>query len=37
MAGSGLPDVIRNAAANMIEGAPFDAAAERQARDRGWK
>jgi hypothetical protein len=37
MAGSGMPDVIRNAAANMIDGAPFDAAAERQARERGWK
>lgn len=37
MAGSGMPDLIRNAAENMIEGAPFDAAAERQARDRGWK
>lgn len=37
MAGSGMPDVIRNAAANMIDGAPFDTAGERQARDRGWK
>lgn len=37
MAGSGMPDVIRNAASNMIDGAPFDAATERQARDHGWK
>ncbi|HVT23866.1 MAG TPA: hypothetical protein VHD95_04505 [Rhizomicrobium sp.] len=37
MAGSGMPDVIRNATASMIEGTPFDAAAERRARDRGWK
>ncbi|HVP84397.1 MAG TPA: hypothetical protein VMS78_06735 [Rhizomicrobium sp.] len=37
MAGSAMPDVIRDAAQAMIAGAPFDAAAERQARDRGWK
>lgn len=37
MAGSGMPDAIRAAAAGMIDGAPFDAAAERQARERGWK
>jgi len=37
MAGSAMPDVIRDAAGGMIDGAPFDAAAERQARDRGWK
>jgi hypothetical protein len=32
-----MPDAIRAAAANMIDGAPFDAEAERQARDSGWK
>jgi hypothetical protein len=37
MAGSSMPDAIRAAAANMIDGAPFDAEAERQARDSGWK
>ncbi|HVZ68643.1 MAG TPA: hypothetical protein VG891_04220 [Rhizomicrobium sp.] len=37
MAGSAMPDVIRDAAEQMIAGAPFDAAAERRARDRGWK
>lgn len=37
MAASGMPDVIRNAATNMISGAPFDAAAERAARDRDWQ
>jgi hypothetical protein len=37
MAASGLPDTIREAAQQMIQGAPFDAAAERQARARDWK
>lgn len=35
-AASAMPDLIRKAVTGMIEGAPFDAAAERQARDRGW-
>ena len=32
-----MADIIRNAAAKMIAGAPFDAVSERQARDRGWQ
>ncbi len=35
-AGSAMPDSIRDAIAGMIAGAPFDAAAERKARDHGW-
>lgn len=37
MAGSALPDAIRNAVAAEIQGAPFDAAAEKAARDQGWR
>jgi len=37
MAGSAMPDAIRSAAAEMIDGVPFDAAAERDARARGWR
>ncbi|HSN39552.1 MAG TPA: hypothetical protein VLT92_05100, partial [Burkholderiales bacterium] len=37
MAGSAMPDAIRSAAAEMIDGVPFDAAAEREARARGWR
>lgn len=37
MAGSALPDAIRNAVAASIQGAPFDAAAEKAARDQGWR
>lgn len=36
MAGSGLPEALRQAVAASIEGAPFDAKAEAQARARGW-
>lgn len=36
-AASAMPDVVRLAVQGMIEGAPLDAAGERQARDRGWK
>ena len=35
-AASTMPDVIRKTVTDMIQGAPFDAVAERQARDRGW-
>jgi hypothetical protein len=37
MAGSEMPDVIRKAVGAMIVGAPFDAQAERRARDRQWQ
>lgn len=37
LAGSEMPDAIRNAIAARISGEPFDAAAERAARDSGWK
>ena len=37
MAGSELPDAVRQAAMARIAGAPFDAAAEKAARDNGWK
>jgi hypothetical protein len=37
MAGSEMPDAIRAAVTASIAGEPFDAAAERAARDRGWK
>lgn len=36
-AGAEMPPVVRSAVSSMIEGEPFDAAAERAARDRGWK
>jgi hypothetical protein len=36
-AGDDMPPVIRGAVSAMIDGEPFDAAAERAARDRGWK
>jgi hypothetical protein len=36
-AGSEMPEAIRAAVSAIIDGAPFDAAAERQARDRGWR
>jgi hypothetical protein len=36
MAGSQMPDAVRGAVAAIMDGAPFDAAAERAARDRGW-
>lgn len=35
-AASTMPDLIRKAVTGMIEGAPFDAVAERHARDHGW-
>jgi hypothetical protein len=37
MAGSEMPDTIRAAVSADIDGEPFDAAAEKEARDRGWK
>ena len=37
MAGSEMPDAIRAAVAASIAGEPFDAAAEKAARDSGWK
>jgi hypothetical protein len=37
MAGSEMPDAIRQVVTANIEGAPFDAAAERTARDHGWQ
>ncbi len=36
-AGSDMPPVIRDVVSSMIAGEAFDAAAERAARDRGWK
>lgn len=36
LAGSGMPDTVRDAITSHIEGVPFDATAERRARDRGW-
>ncbi|HEV2561205.1 MAG TPA: hypothetical protein VGT78_03600 [Rhizomicrobium sp.] len=36
-AGSAMPDLVRNAVQGMIEGSPLNAAAEKQARDQGWK
>jgi hypothetical protein len=35
-AASAMPDIIRKAVSGMIDGAPFDAAAERNARNNGW-
>jgi hypothetical protein len=37
MEGSELPEAVRQAVMTRIQGLPFDAAAERAARDRGWK
>jgi hypothetical protein len=37
LASAGLPPAVRNAVAGMIDGAPFDAAEERRARDGGWR
>ncbi|HXS05654.1 MAG TPA: hypothetical protein VN723_02605 [Rhizomicrobium sp.] len=37
MAGSEMPDALRAAVTASIAGEPFDAAAEKEARDRGWK
>ncbi len=37
LASAGLPDDVRKAVADMIDGAPFDAAAEKSARDAGWR
>jgi len=36
-AGSEMPPSVRAAIRSMLAGAPFDAAAERRARDGGWK
>jgi hypothetical protein len=36
MAGA-MPDTVRRAVAGMIAGEPLDAAAEKQARDAGWR
>lgn len=36
MAGSAMPDAVRRAVQDSIAGAPFDAPAEKAARDRGW-
>lgn len=36
LAGSEMPDAIRTAIAQRIEGDPFDSGAERRARDKGW-
>jgi hypothetical protein len=36
-AGADMPKAVRDAIQGMISGAPFDAAAERAARERGWK
>jgi hypothetical protein len=36
-AGADMPEVIRSAVSAMIDGEPFDAAAERAAREAGWK
>jgi len=37
MVGSEMPDTIRAAVSADIEGEPFDAIAEKAARDRRWK
>jgi hypothetical protein len=37
LASAGLPDDVRKAVDGMIAGAPFDATAERNARDGGWR
>jgi hypothetical protein len=36
MAGSGMPEALRQAVRQSIKGSPFDAAAEKLARARGW-
>ena len=36
-AGAEMPKTVRESIAGMISGSPYDAAAERAARDRGWK
>jgi hypothetical protein len=36
MAGAAMPDTIRNTVNEMIAGLPYDAAAERAARDAHW-
>lgn len=36
MAGSGMPNTVLQAVESDIQGQPFDAAAERAARDHGW-
>jgi hypothetical protein len=36
LAGSSMPDAIRDAISSRISGAPLDANAERRARDQGW-
>jgi hypothetical protein len=35
-AASAMPDLIRKAVSGMIDGAPFDANAEREARNKNW-
>ena len=37
LAGSDMPDAIRGFVSSQISGDPFDAAAERRARDDGWR
>jgi anti-sigma factor RsiW len=37
LAGSEMPDAVRNAVAAEISGEPFDSVAERRARDRDWQ
>lgn len=37
MAGSTMPDAVRNAVDDMIVGEPLDAAGEKAARDKGWR
>ena len=37
VAGASMPQAIRNAVVDMIDGAPFDAVQERKARDQGWR
>ena len=37
MAGTGMPDKIRATVAQLAAGEPFDATAERRARDAGWR
>ena len=36
-AASAMPPAVRDTMASLIDGAPFDAAAERAARDAGWR
>lgn len=37
LAGAGMPAVVRGALGEMIDGEPFDAGQERQARDQDWR